>query len=223
MNDRPHASWIDDVAALNGLEPEARALVADLQPMTLEAGRVLFSPGAACSGFAMVLSGVVRVGVNSDTGRALVLYRVSADEVCVQTTLCLMAGLEYSAEGVTETPVRLVMIPAARFDRLMAVSRIFRTFVFQRFGARMQDISRLLEMVAFVRVDSRIAQALLARADADGKVAATHQSLAEEIGTAREVVSRQLDAFAKSGLVRTARGEIALLDRAGLEARASVT
>lgn len=171
----------------------------------------------------MVLSGVVRVGVNSDTGRALVLYRVSADEVCVQTTLCLMAGLEYSAEGVTETPVRLVMIPAARFDRLMAVSRIFRTFVFQRFGARMQDISRLLEMVAFVRVDSRIAQALLARADADGKVAATHQSLAEEIGTAREVVSRQLDAFAKSGLVRTARGEIALLDRAGLEARASVT
>ena len=142
MNDRPHASWIDDVAALNGLEPEARALVADLQPMTLEAGRVLFSPGAACSGFAMVLSGVVRVGVNSDTGRALVLYRVSADEVCVQTTLCLMAGLEYSAEGVTETPVRLVMIPAARFDRLMAVSRIFRTFVFQRFGARMQDISK---------------------------------------------------------------------------------
>lgn len=223
MNDRPRNSWTDGAPALAGLEPEARGLVADLQPIDVPEGRVLFAPGAACAGFAVVLSGVVRVGVNSDKGRALVLYRVSADEVCVQTTLCLMAGLEYTAEGVTETPVRLVMIPAGRFDRLMATSAVFRRFVFARFGARMQDISRLLETIAFARVDSRIAQALLVRADSASRVVATHQALAEEVGTAREVVSRQLEAFSRAGLVRLARGEIALVDRAGLEARASVT
>ncbi|MDE2361779.1 MAG: Crp/Fnr family transcriptional regulator [Hyphomicrobiales bacterium] len=215
--------WVDGVPALAGLEPAARALLADVRPFDVEAGRALFTPGSACSGFAVVLSGVVRVGVNSEGGRALTLYRVARDEVCVQTTLCLMAGLDYTAEGVTETQVRMAMIPAARFDALMAASKIFRTFVFSRFGARLQDISKLLETIAFARVDSRLAATLLARADTDGTVAATHQALAEEMGTAREVVSRQLDAFAKAGLVRTARGEVRVLDRPALEARASVT
>ena len=217
------ANWIDSAPALAALEPEARALVADLQPLDIDAGRVLFSPGASCAGFAVVIAGSVRVGLNSETGRALVLYRVGADEVCVQTTLCLMAGLDYSAEGVAETKVTLVMIPAARFDRLMAVSKVFRTFVFQRFGARLQDISKLLEAVAFARIEARIAQALIARADNAGRIAATHQALAEEVGTAREVVSRQLETLARSGIVRTARGEVTILDPAALEARASVT
>ena len=217
------ADWTDRVPALRGVEPSARALLADLQPMEIDAGRVLFSPGAACSGFAVVLTGVVRVGVNSEGGRALTLYRVSNDEVCIQTTLCLMAGIDYTAEGVTETKVSLVMIPAARFDALMASSKVFRSFVFSRFGARLQDISRLLETIAFARIDARLAAALVSRADRDGRVVATHQGLAEEVGTAREVVSRQLEAFARAGLVRTARGEVQLLDRAGLEMRASVT
>ncbi len=217
------SSWIDAVSSLAGLEPAARALIEDLQPFTIEAGRTLFAPGAPCMGFVVVLSGVVRVGLNAQSGRALVLYRVAREEVCVQTTLCLMAGLEYSAEGVTESPVTLVMIPAARFERLMALSHVFRGFVFARFGQRMQDISRLLETVAFARVDSRIAQILIARAGADNRLAATHQTLAEEIGSAREVVSRQLQAFAKAGLVRLGRGEIELVDREALEARASVT
>ena len=217
------ADWIDSVAALAGLEPAARALLADVQPFEIEAGRTLFSPGAACSGFAMVLAGTIRVGVNSEGGRALVLYRVSADEICVQTTLCLMAGLDYTAEGVTETKVTLTMIPPARFDRLIAESKIFRSFVFARFGARLQDISKLLETIAFARVDSRLAAILLARADRDGKIVATHQGLAEEVGTAREVVSRQLESFAKAGLVQLSRGAVQVMDQIALEARASVT
>ena len=216
MKEGPQADWIAAAPALATLEPEARALIAELRPMEIASGQTLFSPGAACTGFAIVLSGSVRVGLNTETGRALVLYRVGADEVCVQTTLCLMAGQDYSAEGVTETPVRLVMIPAARFDRLMAISKTFRTFVFQRFGARLHDISRLLETVAFARI-------LLARADAAGRIGLTHQALAEEVGTAREVVSRQLETLAKAGIVRTARGEVTILERAALEARASVT
>ena len=217
------AGWMDGMTALEGLEPVARAMIADLHPLDIDAGKILFSPGAACSGFAVVLSGTIRVGVNSEGGRALTLYRVSKDEVCVQTTLCLMAGLDYTAEGVAETPVRLVMIPAARFDALLASSKIFRSFVFSRFGARLQDISRLLETIAFARIDARLAATLISLSDADGKVVATHQGLAEEVGTAREVVSRQLEAFSKAGLVQLSRGEVRLVDRGALEARASVT
>ncbi|MFV0280555.1 MAG: Crp/Fnr family transcriptional regulator [Rhodoblastus sp.] len=215
--------WIGRIPALAALEPDARALLSDLRPTEIEAGRTLFSPGAACAGFALILSGSIRVGLNSQSGRALVLYRVGADEVCIQTTLCLMAGQDYSAEGVSETNVALVMIPAARFDALMAASKVFRTFVFRKFGARLNDISRLLETIAFARIEARIAQILIARADETGRILATHQALAEEVGTAREVVSRQLEALAKAGLVRTARGEVAILDRAALEMRARVT
>ena len=85
------------------------------------------------------------------------------------------------------------------------------------------DMSRLLETIAFARVESRLAATLLARADAQGRVAATHQGLAEEVGTAREVVSRQLEAFSRAGLVRLSRGEVKVIDRTALEARASVT
>lgn len=216
-------SWIDGVAAFAALEAPARALMADVQPFQVEAGRTLFSPGAPCLGFALVLAGVVRVGLSGQSGRALTLYRVGEEEVCVQTTLCLLAGGEYTAAGVAETPVTLAMIPRERFERLMALSPVFRGFVFSRFGRRLADISKLLEAVAFARVDSRIAQALLERADPQGRLAATHQSLADDLGTAREVVSRQLQAFAKAGLVRLGRGEIELVDKDALEARALVT
>ncbi|MDE2577462.1 MAG: Crp/Fnr family transcriptional regulator [Hyphomicrobiales bacterium] len=213
-------NWLDDFAPLAGLEPAARPLLSDLPPIDIDAGKILFAPGQACAGFAIILSGSVRVGVTGENGRSIVLYRVARGEVCVQTTLCLMAGLEYTAEGVTETPVTLVMAPASRCDALIAQSRVFRTFIFGRFGARLSDISRLLEQIAFARIDTRVAQALLARADAQGRVTATHQALAEEIGTAREVVSRQLEAFSRAGLVRLSRGEVGLLDRAGVEDRA---
>ena len=216
------AFWRRDCPGLAGLAPEAARLLDDLSPVEVEAGASLFSPGAACQGFVVVLSGGVRVTLNSESGRSLLLYRVGPGETCVQTTLCLMAGRDYSAEGVTEKPTRLIVIPRARFESLMRAED-FRAFVFERFGARLDDMTRVLETIAFTRIDARLAQALLDRAGAAGEVTATHQQLADDIGSAREVVSRQLKIFAREGLVEAGRGALVLRDAAAPRALTRVT
>ncbi len=209
-------SWLDDFTPLARLDDMARKTLARLPEGRVERGKELFAPGAACQGFLLLLEGRVRVGVTAENGRRLLLYRVAPGQTCVQTTLCLMGGLDYSAEGAAETDLRFVLVPPPLFERLLRESPDFARFVFERFGARLAEMTRLIEMIAFLRVDARLAAALLARADVEGELTATHQELAEDIGAAREVVSRQLAEFQRAGLLRLARGKISLTDRAGL-------
>lgn len=215
-------SWLGLCPGLAGLGREAARWLDDLSPIAVEAGVTLFSPGGACPGFVIVVEGCVRVTLTSATGRSLLLYRVGPGETCVQTTLCLMAARDYTAEGVTEKRTRIVVIPRARFDALMG-DAAFRAFVFDRFGARLDDVTHVLETIAFTRIDARLARALLQRSGPGGEVAATHQELADDIGSAREVVSRQLKSFAQDGLIEAGRGVLALRDVAGLKALSRVT
>jgi CRP/FNR family transcriptional regulator len=209
--------WADRFAPLRALAPAARDALSPLPELNIPAGRTLFSAGWPCGGFVLLLEGRVRVSVTGENGRRLTLYRVSPGETCVQTTLCLMGGLDYTAEGVAETDLRLVIVPAALFKRLLRECGDFAEFVFERFGARLAEMTRLVETLAFLRVDARLAGAVLARSGEAADIAATHQELADDIGAAREVVSRQLALFQRAGLVRLARGRIEVGDRAGLE------
>jgi CRP/FNR family transcriptional regulator len=109
-----------------------------------------------------------------------------------------------------------VMVPLAVFEQLMAVSPAFRSFVFRAFAARVSDMMFVLEQVAFVRVESRLAGVLLERADPDGQVAVTHQDLAVAIGSVREVVTRQLKAMVSRGLLSIERRHISIQDRPAL-------
>jgi CRP/FNR family transcriptional regulator len=216
--------WLERFAPLHDLEGALRDEFAALPARAVPAGAELFAPGAPCRGFALVLEGEVRVDVVGASGRTMMLYRVGAGQTCVQTTLCLLGGSTYSAHGVAERDLALVMVPPALFDRAMAQASSFRRFVFASFAARLDEMTRLLETVAFVKIEARLAAALLGRARRQGpSFELTHVELAEEIGTAREVVSRQIEAFRRQGLVAGARGRIEILDQNGLEALATVT
>jgi CRP/FNR family transcriptional regulator, anaerobic regulatory protein len=219
----PAHSWLEGFAPLVGLDRAARESLDRLPEVRVPRGRELFAPGASSQGFVVLLDGRIRVSVTAENGRRLLLYRVAPGQTCVQTTLCLMGGLDYSAEGVAETDLRFVVVPALLFERLLRESTDFARFVFERFGARLAEMTRLIETIAFLRVDARLAAALLARADSRGEMAATHQDLAEDIGAAREVVSRQLAEFQRAGLLRLGRGRICLLDRRKLADLACVT
>jgi CRP/FNR family transcriptional regulator len=215
--------WLDAFAPLAALELSAREKLAALPELKIPRGKTLFAPGASCQGFVLVLEGGVRVSVTAENGRRLALYRVAPGETCVQTTLCMMGELAYSAEGVAETDLRLVVVPPALFQRLLREAPGFARFVFERFGARLAEMTRLIETIAFLRIDARLAASLLARAAGAAEVMATHQALAEDLGAAREVVSRQLAEFQRAGLLSLGRGRIALLDRKALADLASVT
>ncbi len=216
--------WIDRCAlpdlALASLAPADRLALEALPVMTLPAGQPLFHAGDRAQGFMILLEGHVEVFLTGPSGREILLYAVAPGQSCIQTTLGLIGDEVYSGAAQTTCPTRAVMIPRGQFLRLMEASAPFRAFVFKAFGARMAEMIRLLERVAFQRVECRLAAALLDLADGDA-VQITQEALAARIGSAREVVSRRLESLARRGLLSTARGRITLHDRAGLQDLAS--
>ena len=185
--------WIDRFAGLSTLEPKVRErLVAQSQIIHLPAGTVLFGPGKSPENLLMLIEGTVRVQQTTEAGREIVLYRVHAGESCVMTTACLLAYEDYSAEGIAETEVDAVAIPRRVFDDLVATSQSFRNFVFSAYSRRITDLFHVIEEIAFQKVDIRLAQKLLELTNGGPVLKATHAQLAAELGSAREVISRQL-------------------------------
>ncbi|MEI4470764.1 Crp/Fnr family transcriptional regulator [Frigidibacter sp. MR17.24] len=182
----------------------------------LPAGTRIFGPGQAPTALLLLLQGAVRVSQVSDQGREILLYRVQAGESCVLTTACLLAYEDYTAEGVAETDIRAALLPREAFEELIATSPEFRRFVFAAYARRITDLFTVIEEVAFRRMDIRLAAHLLARADEGPEIRATHQALAAELGTAREVVSRTLQDFARRGWIAQGRGSLTVTDAAGL-------
>ena len=191
-----------------------------LAPLAVPRGTVLFRPDDACQGFVVVRSGTIKVSLTAENGREIVLYRVRPGEVCLQTFGCLVKGNAYSAEGVAETDIEIEVIPAGEFQRRVEDDLGFRQQLFSAVAARFSDLERLVEDVALSSIEERLARALLRLAGDAGTVDATQEALATEIGSAREVISRQLGLFARAGLIEAARGHIDLVDRPGLEALA---
>jgi CRP/FNR family transcriptional regulator len=196
---------------LKALEESSLALLRDsTRSVRVPGGTVIFREGNACESYLFVIEGSVRVQMISNRGREIVLYRVERGQTCVLTTTSLMAATDYAAQGIADSDVSAVAIPSARFHQLMAHSATFRKFVFSAFSIRISDLLMLIEEVAFGRIDTRLAQLLLDRRGRDDRVNATHQQLASELGTAREVVSRQLKEFERLQWVNLQRGCLVL-------------
>jgi CRP/FNR family transcriptional regulator, anaerobic regulatory protein len=214
-------SWLKEAGLPAGIDDTTLRGLSALKPQVFPAGSVLFRPGDEAKGFIIVLSGRISVFLTGASGREILLYDVTHGESCVQTTLGLLGGEAYTGEAIAESDVRAALVPRALFLDLMNSSEWFRHVVFKSFGERISDITKVLEQVAFVKVEQRLARQLLADADAQGVIGHTHQDLAVVIGSAREVVSRRLEALSKRGLVSLERGQIIILDRQGLAAAAS--
>lgn len=182
------------------------------------AGAVLFEPGGACEGFPLLLDGSVRVSKSSEAGREIVLYRVSPGEACLLSGACLMGRSHYGARGVAETEVDLLVIPPAVFESLMLHSPPFRRFVFDTYGERLAEVMELVDEVAFRKLDVRLARLLLQRGPV---VAATHQNLADELGSVRVIVSRLLRGFEERGWVKLERERVSIVDPKALHSFAS--
>lgn len=215
-----HGSGVSWISAFPGLaslgEDTVRILQQASRVVSLPAGNRIFGPGQSPESYLLLLSGSVRVHQIAENGREIVLYRVAAGDSCALTTACLMGYEDYLAEAIAETDVRAIAIPRSTFDDLIARSPEFRRFVFTAFSRRVTDLFRLIEEVAFQRLDIRLAARLLERAGNGSDVALTHQELATELGTAREVVSRQVNELQRRGWITAGRGHITIRDRKAL-------
>ena len=185
----------------------------------------LFKLGDECDHYVIVETGRIRVELLSTNGQQLLLYRISEGQSCVMTTSCLLGENRYFAQATSETPANLFLIPRNNFRSLLIESSEFRNFVFDGFSERLSSLMQRTAELATNTVDQRLAASLLANAQSQGKlgnesngstVHLTHEQLAIEIGSAREVVSRRLAAFEKIGIIKRHRGHVEILDQDNL-------
>jgi len=188
------------------------AIIRDFDLVNLPANHQVFSQGQACQNYVVITSGTVKVFARSSEGKEVVLYRIKAGEVCVLTTSCLIGHSRYPAEAVTETAVSARIIPHKAFDRLLEASQDMRKFVFNSFGQRLNDLMLQIEQIALESIDQRLNRFLLRSADKLNMVTATHQEIAIEIGSVREVVSRHLKMLEKQNVIKLHRGKLELVD-----------
>ncbi|MBW7886380.1 MAG: Crp/Fnr family transcriptional regulator [Caldilineaceae bacterium] len=196
------------------MSPTDQALLqGDMQRVSAPAGQVLFDLDSPCSLFLLLYAGGLRVIKPAVSGREIVLYRLAPGDSCILTVSCLLGHTSYPARGVVESDLVAYAISQPMFSRLLAESGPFRTFVFHRFAERIADLMQLVEEVAFGQMDQRLAALLASRGPV---IEATHQQLADELGTVREVVSRRLKQLEQGGLVRLERGQVIVVNGQGL-------
>jgi CRP/FNR family transcriptional regulator len=196
--------------ALQGLAPDRlEQLLAASPRMAVSAGSVMFDVHQPCRGFPLLLEGAVRVCKTAPSGREILLYRVEPGDGCVLSGGCLLGQSDYAATGIAESDIELLLLPPDQFQALLLEHEPFRRFVFGLYGARLAEVMDLVEAVAFHRLDQRLAQLLVHRGPV---IPETHQKLADELGSVREIVSRLLRDFAGRGWVLLERERITVLD-----------
>jgi CRP/FNR family transcriptional regulator len=175
---------------------------------------VLFNENAPCLGFPLVLEGEIKVSRASGDGRTLELYRVVPGELCLVSSACLFRTQPLSAHGITTKPTSFILITAPIFKRWLETPE-FRDDILGLFAERMADLTSLVDAVAFHKLDRRLAAALLGRGQ---QLSVTHQALADELGTVREIITRLLRRFEREGWVSLGREQIQIVNSAALRA-----
>lgn len=179
----------------------------------IPAGHDVFVEGDNADAIALLLSGVVRVYKIGETGREITLYRFGLGESCILTATAILAQQPFSAVATVEQDAEAVMIPANTFRHWIQQHDLWRDFLFSLLSQRLFSVMELVDEVTFQRMDIRIATLLLERSQATPLVSMTHQEIADELGSSREVVSRILEALAGKGVIRVQRGAVEIVNR----------
>ncbi len=216
-------TWNDKLLGAASLRQPMPAALRDRlarqgRPLAMAAGATVFRPGSELDFFAVVVEGSIRVFKESENGREITLYSVDAGECCMINVLCLLTDRPSPATARTDTAVQALTYSAAAFREWFAEFEVFRSLVLGQFANRVDAVMALVEEVAFRRMDRRLADYLADRVDRQGgtRLAVTHEAVAADLGTAREVISRLLKSFAAAGAVELGRGCITVLDPEGL-------
>ncbi len=203
------------------LTPQERTLLEQrARTETYRAGTILHRANAGCKGIMAVTAGALRVYCVSEEGREVTLYRVEAGDVCILSASCLMDSIVFDVliEAVGDTAVCL--LPADSVHRIEAQNPLVSLFIYKNATEKFSEVLVTLQELLFMKLDERLARALLEESARQHSttLTITHEELAKQIGSAREVVTRTLQYLAKEGKVSLSRGKIKLLSPQELEA-----
>lgn len=187
----------------------------------IPAGRDVFLEGDRADAIALLLTGVVRVYKIGETGREITLYRFGLGQSCILTANAILSRQAFPAIATVEQDAEAVMIPAESFEDWIRRYDLWRDFVFDLLAQRLVSVLQIVDEVLFRRLDARVASFLLQRSRDQNPIEITHQQIATELGSSREVISRVVESFAREGMVRPGRGMIEILDGESLEIRSA--
>jgi CRP/FNR family transcriptional regulator len=211
------------VRALPVLEHADPRLLREFQDVAFFAripkGRDVFLEGDQVDAIALLISGVVRVYKIGETGREITLYRFGNGESCILTANAILSQKVFPAVATVEQEAEAIMIPADSFRDWVRRYDPWREFVFELLSHRLSSVMAIVEEVAFHRMDVRVASVLTERGRRSDLIRMTHQEIAAELGSSREVISRILEDFSAQGMVEVSRGSIRILDKEALQDR----
>jgi CRP/FNR family transcriptional regulator, anaerobic regulatory protein len=188
----------------------------------IPAGKDVFVDGDRVDAIALLISGVVRVYKIGETGREITLYRFGYGESCILTANAILSQKSFPAIATVEKDAEAVMIPAEKFREWVKRYDPWREFVFELLSERLFAVMAVVDEVVFQRMDRRVASLLLDRSTVTHPLRMTHQEIAAELGSSREVISRILEDFAQKGILEVGRGTVEILDFDELSDRAAV-
>ena len=188
----------------------------------IPAGKDVFIQGDQADAIALLISGVVRVYKISETGREITLYRFGNGESCILTANAILSRKSFPAIATVEKEAEAVMIPADAFRDWVKRHDLWREFVFDLLSERLSTVMAVVDEVVFQRMDRRVASLLLTKSRTDHLIRITHQEIAAELGSSREVISRILEDFSQRGIIESGRGTIEILDSEELTSLAVV-
>jgi len=200
------------------LDPLAQAqLQAEGKFLQIAEGEMLQPPAEGCEAVPLVLSGVLRIYKLSETGREVTLFRAFAGDICLINLTRHLALADFPAHAAAEDPCHLLLISKDFYQHWLRNSIPWKDFLIGILYKRLSETMNVLEQVAFTRADKRLAQVLFSLSKGQNTVLSlTHEQLAVELGTAREVVSRLLSELKRQGIINQNRGSILILDSQAL-------
>jgi CRP/FNR family transcriptional regulator len=178
----------------------------------IPAGRDVFVEGDEVDSIALLISGVVRVYKIGETGREITLYRFGLGESCILTANAILSRHSFPAIATVEKDAEAIMVPADRMRDWVQRYDLWRGFVFDLLSQRLSSLMEIVDEVAFRRMDARVAALLVQRSRRQNPIKITHQEIASELGSSREVISRLLEDFFNRGMIEQGRGKIKVLD-----------
>lgn len=205
-------AWLAAFPALGHVREEGwLAAMRAAREINVPAGKVVARKGDPCPDFLLVAEGSLRVYEHTESGREVTLFRTGPGQICILTLRNLIEGTGYDAEAITEEPARVIAIPTPLFDDALSRSPGFREFIFANVGRAIGNIMQLVERITFNTLDTRLACTLCELGGKGDVISITHEQLAHELGTTREVISRALRHMKQRGLIRLHRGTIEIV------------
>lgn len=183
---------------------------------------VIFNEGDECGTVAFLLSGSIRISKIGKNGREIVLYRLGSGDSCILTISSVLANISYPATAVVEEDAEAILLSVQQFKELMTINPEFQQYIYKLLAARLLEVMTLVDEIVFHKMDERLIEYLLRHSKNDEDIIEiTHEELASQLGSVREVISRLLKGFERDGLIQLSRGKVKIMHRSGLEEKLS--